>query len=321
MADVLKRIGQYGIVPVINVPDEEIAEPLALALINGGLPLIEVTLRNEKALKSLQRIKKAYPSMIVGAGTVCSVKAAEESIAAGADFIVSPGMQQEVARYCIEKNIPVIPGCATATEIAAGIDLGLKTFKFFPSELLGGVKIIHELSRPFGGIKFIPTCGITMENLTEYLACESVAAVGGSFMAKAALVARRDWAAITVCCKEAVRTSMGFRLMHIGINAGNEEEGRRIATRFAEIFDLPYKQGNRSDFAGTVVESCKEKFPGEKGHIAIGTYSVERASAYLKTRGIHIREDSVKTDAKGIQISAYLDEEIGGFAVHLLRCI
>lgn len=321
MTDIIQTIERYGIIPVINVPEEKDAEPLAHALAKGGLPLIEVTMRHEKAINCLHRISQSCPFVMVGAGSILSVQAAQEAIAAGADFIVAPGLQPEVVRYCLAQGVPIFPGCATATEITAGRELGLKTFKFFPSEPLGGVQIIRELCRPFGDIRFIPTCGISMENMPEYMACEKVVAVGGSFMAPAEMIRQGDWEGITARCKEAVRISMGFRLMHVGINAGNEEEGEKIAARFAEIFDLPYKSGGRSDFAGTVLESCKVKFPGEKGHIAIGTYSVERASAYLQARGIKMREDFAKTDAKGILQAVYLEEEIGGFAIHLLRCI
>lgn len=319
ISDGFDLAARYGIVPVINIPCEELAVPLAAALTEGGLPLIEVTMRNDSAMASLARIKRECPQMTAGAGTVLSVAQADEAIAVGADFIVAPGFNPEVVEHCIKKGIPILPGCSTATEIEMGLKMGLKTFKFFPAELQGGVRTIKELCGPYRNIRFIATSGICMENIADYLSCKDVAAVGGSFMAPAALVQAEDFAAITRRCHEAVRLSHGFQLMHIGLNGANADEGTQRAERFAAIFDLPYHAGNRSDFAGSILESCKMKFPGAHGHIAIGTYSVERAVAYLQAKGITIREEFKNIAPDGQWIAAYLEEEIGGFAIHLLR--
>jgi len=315
----LEKAAQYGIVPVIKIPDVEKAVPLAKALIDGGLPLIEITCRNESALQSLSCIKKAYPEMLVGAGTVLTVEKADEAIAAGADFIVTPGFNPEVVKHCIEKNIDILPGCVTPTEIEAGMALGLSTFKFFPAEQLGGVKTMKELCGPYQKVKFVATSGINMDNLPAYMTYSGIAAVGGSFMAPAKSIEAQDWDAITEKCKEAVRTSHGFHLAHIGLNGTSEEEGSSRAKRFAEIFDMNYKKGGRSDFAGTVLESCKSKFPGKMGHIAIGTYSVERAIVFLESHGMKIRDEFKNIAPDGTMVAAYLEEEVGGFAIHLLR--
>ena len=319
MKDAFAIAAQYGVVPVINIPNVESAVPLADALIAGGLPLIEVTMRNPNSLEALREIKKEHSQMLAGAGTILTVELAEQAIEAGADFIVAPGFNPDVVKYCLEKGVPVLPGCSTATEIEAARKLGLRLFKFFPSEQLGGVKTMKEYCGPYRDIKFVATSGINLQNLPTYMNFEGVAAVGGSFMAPAALVAAGEWEEITKLCKKAVETALGFHLMHIGINGLDEEDGAANAKRFAEIFGMQYRPGNRSDFAGTVLESCKVKFPGEKGHIAIGTYSVERAVAYLAAKGIEIRDEFLKKDAQGRMVAAYLKEEIGGFAIHLLR--
>lgn len=317
--DSFEIAAQYGIVPVINIPREELAVPLAQALTEGGLPLIEVTMRNPNSLAALRRIKREMPSMLAGAGTILTTQQVDEALDAGADFAVAPGFSPEVVEYCQKKGLPILPGCVTASEIEAGRRMGLRLFKFFPSEQLGGVKTIKELCGPYRDIQFVPTSGINLQNLPAYMCCEGVAAVGGSFMAPAALVAAEDWAGITALCRTAVNTALGFHLKHVGLNAGDEEKGAAIARRFAEIFGMPYLPGNRSDFAGTVLESCKVQFPGEKGHIAIGTYSVERAVAYLQRKNVPIRQEFLNVDPQGRMIAAYLEEEIGGFAVHLLR--
>jgi len=310
---------QYGVIPVINIPGEEFAQPLAEALTQGGLPLIEVTLRNEHSLGALKRMKQSMPGMTAGAGTVLSISQVDQALEAGADFIVTPGMNPKVVEYCLKKNIPVLPGCVTPTEIEAGMSLGLSLFKFFPSEQLGGVRTIEELSGPYRNVRFIPTSGINLQNLPAYMSCPSVAAVGGSLMAPSPLVQAKDWDGIVQRCKQVVRASHGFHIVHVGLNGANAQEGEERAKRFAEIFDLPYLPGGKSDFAGTMLESGKTKFPGTNGHIAVGTYNVERAAAYLQAKNIALREDWRKVDSQGRLVSVYLEEEIGGFAIHLLR--
>ena len=237
----------------------------------------------------------------------------------GADFAVSPGLDPEVVKHCIETGFPFLPGCVTPTEIAAGIKFGIKTLKFFPSENLGGLSTIRELAGPYKEISFIATSGITMNNLGEYLACNSVAAVGGSFVAPTAMIMEQNWQGIISLCKKAVDISLGFHLAHIGINNKNAEEAAGAAVRFSEIFGIPNRIGNRSDFSGTMIESCKIQFPGDKGHIAVGTLSVERAAAYLSGKGVVMREEFVNRDNDGILTAVYLKEEIAGFAIHLLK--
>ncbi len=319
MSDIFSRIALYGIVPVINVPDADIAVPLVDALEKGGLPLIEVTLRNPNAIEAIACIKKERSNIIVGAGTILSVEQVDQAIEAGADFAVSPGLNPKVVEYCIQKEFPILPGCATATEVEMARSYGLCVLKFFPSEQMGGVKTIKELCGPYKDIKFVTTSGITLQNLPSYLSYDGVAAVGGSFMAPAALVASHDWEQITKNCKIAIKTAMGFHLAHVGINGKDEEDGAANARRIAQIFGMEYRVGGRSDFAGDIVESCKVHFPGEKGHIAIGTCSVERAIAYLECHGIAIRDEFLNKDEQGRMIAAYLEEEIGGFAIHLLK--
>lgn len=318
MNKTIECVENVGIVPVIAIPDVESACPLAMALERGGIPLMEVTFRNAHAAACILAVKKRYPDMIVGAGTILATEQVDAALAAGADFIVAPGLNPEVVEYCGKKETLILPGCVTPTEIEAGRKLGLRLFKFFPSEQHGGVKTVAELCGPYRDVKFIPTSGITLQNLPDYMACDKVAAVGGSFMAPASFVAAGEWEKITERCKLAVRTALNFRLIHVGVN-GTRDEGEARAKRFAEIFDLPCRQGGRSDFAGDIFESGKIRFPGENGHIAIGTPSLERAAAFLKKRGVAFREEFKLTDENGRLVALYLEEEIGGFAIHLLR--
>lgn len=317
--DVLKIIAEHGVIPVLGLKEPETAVQTAEALRRGGLPLLEITLRAPQALECLTRIKAAYPDMPVGAGTVLSTEQVDAAAAAGADYIVTPGLNPRVVRHCLERGIPVVPGCVTGSELEAGMELGLSTFKFFPAEALGGMETIRQLCGPYRNVHFIPTAGIGFANMEKYLSNERITAVGGSFMAPAAMVERCDWDGITALCRQAVEKSLGFNLAHIGINGSSREEGLATARWFADRFALPVKEGGRSNFAGTIVEACNQKFPGEVGHIAIGTWSPMRAEAYFKAHGIPLREEFRNVSPEGELIAVYLAEEIGGLSVHVVK--
>lgn len=313
----IAKMKETGIIPVIKIPSVEHAVPLARTLLEAGLPQIEVTLRNECALDCIAAIKKEVPEMLVAAGTILEPEQVQMAKAAGAELCVAPGLNEDVVEACRELDVPVLPGCVTATEIERGRKLGLRTFKFFPAEQLGGVKTIKELTGPYSDIMFVPTSGINMNNMGEYLSNPKVAAVGGSFMAPADKVLAQDWDGIRALCEKAIAVSHNFRLIHIGINAG--EEGAVLARELGNMFSIGSRPGGRSDFAGDIFECCKEKFPGEKGHIAIGVRNVERAALYLEKKGYSMREEFKNFDGAGNLNAVYLEKEFGGFALHLLR--
>ena len=314
---VFERVREIGIMPVIKIPSVEHAVPLAKTLMEAGLPQIEVTLRNECALGCIAAIKTEIPEMLVAAGTILQPAQVQAAKNAGAELCVTPGLNEDVVEECRKLEIPVLPGCVTATEIERGLKLGLKTFKFFPAELLGGVKTIKELTGPYSQIEFVPTSGINLDNLGGYLSNPKVAAVGGSFMAPADKVLAKDWEGIRALCEKAVAVSHNFRLIHIGINAG--EEGEVLARELGSMFGIGSKAGGRSDFAGDIFECCKVPFPGSHGHIAIGVRNVERGVAYLEKKGYAMREEFKNYDSAGNLNAVYLEKEFGGFAIHLLR--
>ena len=167
--DMLKQISDIGIVPVIKITDVNKAVPLAKALIDGGLPIAEITFRTDAAEESIRIMHKDYPDMIIGAGTVLTAEQADRAINAGATFIVSPGLNPEVVKHCTAKGYPIVPGCATPSEIEMAMSLGLDTVKFFPAEAAGGIAMIKAMSAPYGKIKFMPTGGIGKDNLNDYL--------------------------------------------------------------------------------------------------------------------------------------------------------
>ena len=198
------KIAQYGVVPVVVLEDAKDAEALAKALIEGGLPCAEVTFRTEAAEESIRRMSEAYPAMLVGAGTVLTVEQVERAVSAGAKFIVSPGFDPEIVEYCLERSIPVFPGCTTPSEVAQAVKRGLRVVKFFPAEQFGGVSTIKALAAPYQMVKFMPTGGVNAKNLKEYLSCDRIIACGGSWMVKSDLIRAGEFDKICEMTKEAV---------------------------------------------------------------------------------------------------------------------
>ena len=194
---------RIGIIPVLEIDSAERAKPLAESLLTGGLPIAEVTLRTEAALDSIRVIAQEVTGVIVGAGTVINREQAQAACDAGAQFLVSPGMVEEVVIWAQENHIPILAGAVTPSEMIRGINLGLDILKFFPAETMGGLKAIKAMSDPFPQLKFIPTGGIKLENAMEYLQGEKIFAVGGSWMAKRQMIAEGRFDEITRMTKEA----------------------------------------------------------------------------------------------------------------------
>ena len=206
-----KKIEELGIVPVVVLQDTKDAKPLAQALCDGGLPCAEVTFRTEAAEESIRIMTEAFPQMLVGAGTVLTTAQVDAAVAAGAKFIVSPGFDPEIVDYCLEKQIPVFPGCITPSEIAQAVKRGLRVVKFFPAEQFGGVATIKALSAPYVGLKFMPTGGVSAANLKDYFGCKSVIACGGSWMVKGDLIAAGKFDEIRQMTAEAVKLAGDIR--------------------------------------------------------------------------------------------------------------
>ena len=204
MNKVLEEIKKIGIVPVVVLDDAKDAEPLAKALCEGGLPCAEVTFRTEAAEESIRIISEKYPEMLVGAGTVLTTEQVDRAVAAGAKFIVSPGLDPKIVTYCIEKKIPITPGVVTPSEIAKAIELGLDVVKFFPAEPSGGLAMIKAVAAPYNKLRFMPTGGINAKNALPYLQYDKIIACGGSWMVKSDLIKEGKFDEITALTKEAV---------------------------------------------------------------------------------------------------------------------
>ena len=317
MNPVLEKIGAIGIVPVIKIDDAKLAVPLARALVEGGLPVAEVTFRTDEAEEAIRLITKEVPEMLVGAGTVLTTAQVDRAVLAGAKFIVSPGLNPKVVQYCVDKGIPITPGTSSASDIEQALELGLEVVKFFPAGQLGGIATIKALAAPYTKVRFMPTGGVNAKNLNDYLAFPKVLACGGSWMVNSDLINAGEFDKIREMTAEAVRTMLGFELAHVGINAENEEEALATAKFFGDAFGFAPKNGNSSVFAGTAVEVMKAGGPGKLGHIGIKTNYIDRAVRYMESRGYEFEPG--KYDEKGNLTAIYFKQEIAGFAVHLVQ--
>ena len=230
-----------------------------------------------------------------------------------------PGLNPKVTAYALSKGVPMLPGCSNPSDIEAALELGLTTVKFFPAEAAGGLKMLKAMAAPYGKLTFMPTGGINAENLLDYLKFNKIVACGGSFMVKDELIKEKKWDEITALTRDAVKKMLGREFMHMGINNDAAEEAMKGAKLFSAMFGLPIRETSKSVFAGDAFEFMNSKGPGKCGHIAIGTYFVDRAMAYFKRMGIEFDESSVTYDEKtGKPKFAYFKDEICGFGIHLV---
>ena len=315
---ILERLYQSAVVPVVVLDDAENAAPTARALLAGSVDVMEITFRTAAAAASIEAVARECPDIVVGAGTVVTLEQCKQAVDCGAQFIVSPGYSEEVVAWCVKNGVAVLPGCVTPGEIMAAMTHGLRVVKFFPANVYGGLQGMKALSAPFGGIKFVPTGGVNAANLSEYISAPFIHAVGGSWLCAKADIAAHNFEKITQLCSEARRIALGFELAHLGINTVGAEESLAVCRELDTAFGLGIKEGRSSNFAGTGIEVMKGPYLGTSGHIAIKTNSIARASAALAKAGFFLDKSTAKY--RGDQIAAvYLQQEFGGFAVHLLQ--
>lgn len=289
MHELIEELGHIGIVPVIKIDEAEKALPLAQALLAGGIPCAEITFRTDAGAEAIRRIRRGLPELLVGAGTILSTEQVDRAVDAGAKFIVSPGFNPRVVAHCVNRGIPITPGCAGPSDMEAALETGLEVVKFFPAEQSGGLAYIKAVAAPFPGLKFMPTGGISAANIASYLTYEKIHACGGSWMATAELINAGNFDAITALCKEAVQKAHGFSLCHIGLNAADEAQAQKAAALF---------------------ESCFAFSGGAGGQIVIAVNSVKRARAYLERAGLVFTGEKGGLRARG---------EIAGHAVELVQ--
>ena len=316
--EALKRMENCGIVPVVVLDKIEDAIPTAKALLAGSVDVMEITLRTAAGLNSIRQVAENCPDMYVGAGTVLTLEQCRQAVEAGAKFIVSPGFDREVVEWCVGNNVAVTPGCVTPTEITEAMSLGLKVLKFFPANVYGGLSAMKALAGPFGDVKFIPTGGADASNLHEYVAAPFVHAVGGSWLCTKQDILVGDFAKITNLSAQAVKTTLGFELAHVGINCDSPEQSMDVCNLFDSAFSTGIKEGASSNFASAGLEVMKSNYLGDNGHIAIRTAKINIATNALAKKGFDVDMETAKFNGDKM-IAVYLKQQFGGFAVHLLQ--
>ena len=268
--------------------------------------------------EAIRRVHEAMPDVLLCAGTVLTTEQVDRAVNAGAAAIVSPGLSPDVVKYCVEKGIPVCPGTANPSDVQIAIQYGLKAVKLFPAEAVGGLKLIKSMAPVYPDMKFMPTGGINENNMLDYLAFDKILCCGGSWMVPKDAVAAKDWQRITDLTRSAVDKMLGFEVRHIGLNCPDAESSMETAKKISALMGWPIKEGNSSNFVGTGYELMKKQGRGTNGHIAIGTNSVPRAKWHLEQRGFKFIENSAVVK-NGKLIAIYLEDEIGGFAFHLVQ--
>ena len=316
--EMIQKLSLAGLVPVIKVEDAADAVPLCKALSDGGLPVAEITFRSDAAEEAIRRVHEELPHVILGAGTVLTPEQVDRAKAAGATYIVSPGLNPVVVQHCQKVGIPIVPGCANPSDIEVALSLGLTTVKFFPAESLGGLDLIKAMSAPYGNVTFLPTGGVNEKNLNDYLGFSKVVACGGSWMVPADAVAAKDWARIESLTRSAVALMLGLELRHVGINSGSPEQAKKDAEMLVKLLGFPYKDGNSSVFVGNAFEMMKKPGLGKNGHVAIACNNLPRTRWHLEQRGFTFDENYC-TIKDGKMVALYIKEEFAGFAFHLLQ--
>ena len=204
MNALMQQLSKIKVIPVIQIDDASLAVPLVKVLIDNGLAAAEVTFRTEAAIESIRLIKAAYPNILLGAGTILNAKQVDQAHAAGASFMVSPGLNPNTVKYCQEKGIPIVPGINNPSQVEQAIELGLDFLKFFPAEASGGVNMLKSLLAPYIDLKLMPTGGINKENINDYLKLDRVVCCGGTWMVSPKLINAQDWDEIGRLTKEVV---------------------------------------------------------------------------------------------------------------------
>jgi 2-dehydro-3-deoxyphosphogluconate aldolase/(4S)-4-hydroxy-2-oxoglutarate aldolase len=325
-----EKIEKSGLLAVLKIEDPSRAAELADALRKGGIRMAEVAFRSTdgeqgivNVLESIRAMVRACPDMIVGASTVINAGLAERAVQAGAAFIVAPGFNPETVDWCIGHTVPVYPGVSNAGQIEAALSRGLTVLKFFPAEASGGTKVLDAFEGPFPQVRFIATGGITEENVSDYMRCRNVAAVGGSWVAPAALIAEKKWDEITRKSKAALVKMLGFRFAHVGINFDSPQDCAEGAA-LLDVFGFEGQETPASWFSGDSFELMKKNGRGVHGHIGFFVWNIERALEYLSLSGFSpVMETAVWSGEpeKSSLTFVYLDKGIAGFDIHLKKAL
>ncbi len=246
--DILQRLSNAAIIPVAVIDDAKDAVPTARALLAGGIDVMEITFRTAAAPYAIKAVADNCPDMLVGAGTVITLEQCQKAVEMGAKFIVAPGFDAKVVKWCIDSGVTITPGCVTSSEIMAAMKMGLNVVKFFPANIYGGLSAMKALSGPFGGIKFIPTGGINAQNVGEYISAPFIHAVGGSWICQKADIAAGNFEKITSLCAESRQNLLGHEVGHVNISAEDTNASQNVFNTSGTTVGLTAKKNNDSSY-------------------------------------------------------------------------
>lgn len=318
MNALISKISCIGMVPAVSVNETEDAVSLAKALMQADLEAMLCI--GQSAPEAIAQIVKECPDMAVGAGNVIGFTQAKDAVEAGAKWITTSGLREDVICWCKENDVVVIPGVSTASEIETAISYGLDCVQFFPAETSGGAQALKMFYEAYADVRFLVSGGIQAENLHTYLSQPNVLAAIGDFMLPADALTQKDWEHVTQVGVQAVKDMLGYELIHLGVNQNSCEEALQTAQTLCTLFGFQYYKKPKSHFAGRGFEILNAPGRGTNGHIGIYTPYLEKAMYYLGKKGIQFVESSITRNKKTKLINfVYLDIEIAGFGVHLIN--
>ena len=296
MNQILEEISNIGVVPVVAIDHKDDAAPLADALTKGGLPCAEVTFRTPAAEESIRIMAEQFPDMLLGAGTVLTTEQADRAIAAGAKFIVSPGFNPKVVSHCIEKNIPITPGISSPSDMEQAIEMGLDAVKFFPAVPSGGLSMIKALAAPYHTMRFMPTGGVTPQNLTEFLDYPKILACGGTWMVKPELLATGNFEEITRLTRQTVSTMLDLKIDELTL-------------------PFPHTGNNLSDALHGLINLSS----GSTKELTISCRYLKRTIYNLEKNGAIFRYDNAKYDSTGNMYTIDFSDAPEEFSIRLIE--
>lgn len=313
--EIVKKLDICGVVPLVHIEDKRNALPLAGALMSADITAAEITFRTSCADEVIRTLSSRCPRLAVGAGTVINVKQVQAAVAAGAKYIVTPAFNPDVVDRCIEMGIPVFPGCSTATDIDQAYSRGLRVVKFFPSELLGGVRMLKALGGPYPFMKFIPTGGINLNNLTDYLSCNQVLCCAGTFIAGRENLDAQNFAEITRIARAAVDEVLSLRLEGISVPASDDQNASDVMKSISRLAGINHDKNEKSVFGMSATVTSDKTL---RGTVVYSSPNLERCLYYLGNRGFP--EDKVKTVKEGSRLTEItLVERIGHFEIKIIK--
>ena len=317
--DGLERLSLIGLLPMVKILDARDALSLCEALISGEVPAVEIAWGNDAAQEAVARVHDAMPDVLLAAGGIETAEQADRAMAAGASLISAAGLTPALMKHCLRKGYPVLPGCAGPSDIETALSLGLTTVKLFLDEAAGGAGRVKALAETYGNVRFVIAGEIRCPVLPAIFACPQVSACASPWIAPQAALDAKDWDTVQTQAQAFVRDMLGLYVAHVGINNADEETTWREGRKLSALLGTPIIRDNpNSLFVSTEIEMMKTWYRGAHGHLAVATLDVPRARWHMERRGFTFDDATVRYAPDGRLKFIYVQEEIAGFAIHLL---